>query len=233
MMNSSIKRKREFLSTILYDDQAYTLPDEMIITGYCAYHRLSKDIENAWIAQLKYESIPPKTGKVVFARDEEVDEKKAAQLELDYVEKEYQKIVQAMKAAHAPTHKKRSRKRDKTRVPMLDVDDFTFDMLKDYAYACYFFYGYDGSILYVGQTNDFVGRWRTHTTEKDVSQVARVEMHLFSALADVLFYEAQNIITHQPVWNKRDKVGTLSKFSVEPEMIVQAPTINNKNLSKA
>lgn len=53
MLMQNMQGKREFLSKILYDDWAYTLPDEAINAGYCAYFNLPEEVEQQMNNQSK------------------------------------------------------------------------------------------------------------------------------------------------------------------------------------
>ena len=48
----TIQGKRQFLSRILWDDTAYTLPDEAIIAAYCSYFNLPEEVETKLKTQL-------------------------------------------------------------------------------------------------------------------------------------------------------------------------------------
>jgi hypothetical protein len=96
------------------------------------------------------------------------------------------------------------------------------DKLNDCECVCYFFYGEDDKLLYVGKANDFFVRWNEHKKQKDISKIKRFEFHAFDSLPDALFYEVQMILALSPKWNKRDTKGTKSNFSIAPASIIHA-----------
>lgn len=98
----------------------------------------------------------------------------------------------------------------------------TMNMFQDKeCHVVYFFYGADNVLLYVGRTNNFKSRWKQHMqTDKDMKKIKRVCLHIFETKPETIFYEAQMIVAHQPVWNKAGLLGKMSKHSIEPVDIV-------------
>lgn len=88
--------------------------------------------------------------------------------------------------------------------------------------VCYFFFGEDDKLLYVGKANDFYIRWTEHKKLKDISKIKRLEFHVFHSLPDVVFYEAQMILALRPLWNKKDTKGTMSSITIAPAEIIHA-----------
>jgi hypothetical protein len=209
---STMQQKREFLSRILYDDQAWTLPDERIIAGYAAYHR-EPAWEDRWIEYEDFKSYEDTLTLDSQLGADTVDsmteyERKKAEAKLVVAEREYHRLIAKSKS-----------KRDVQRtIPLkhLDTPASVSLALRDSLYVCYFFYGAEDELLYVGKTNNFFTRWSDHVKTKDIAQVARVELHTFESSPDVLFYETQMILERQPKWNVQGKSGHKSKFSIEP-----------------
>lgn len=214
---STIKQKREFLSRILYDNQAWELPDERIIAAYCAYNRIPQAIEEIWIEcnGVEFEL----TGKIEFTKletqfgMEEVDGMSVrdaikAEAKLEQAEREYLRVMQSAK-------NKTKRTREATE-PKLMITKSVNTAIEQSHYICYFFFGDEDTILYIGKTNNFNTRWSDHVKTKDISRVKRIELHTFDSHPDVMFYETQMILVHQPEWNKRDTEGRKSKLSMEP-----------------
>lgn len=96
------------------------------------------------------------------------------------------------------------------------------DKLNDCECVCYFFFGENDELLYVGKANDFFERWNEHKKQKDISKIKRFEFHEFNSLPDVMFYEAQMILGLSPKWNKKDTKGTMSSLSIAPVSIIHA-----------
>jgi hypothetical protein len=220
---STIHQKRIFLARILYDNQAWELPDENIIAAYAAYHR-APSYEDKWIEydRREYESslsLDEQLGCDVVEKMSERDMLKAY-AELESAEDQYQKLIISSR------YRKESIKPEplKHLVTPPDVQG----ALRDALYVCYFFFDCDGEVLYIGKTNNFFTRWSSHIKDKDIAEISRMEFHIFDSGPDVLFYEAQMILEHQPLWNKRDTVGHKSKLNIEPirvvEMVIEPAT---------
>jgi hypothetical protein len=205
---NTIQGKREFLSKILYDDQAWTLLDEAIIAGYCAYFRVPKSLEDAWI---KYKDVEPPKERIVFLSPEEFDIEDGEEVP-ECVQDEYNGLVQRIVST--------SRAIDK-----LKFEEGQRDKVDSANYLCYVFYDSSNTILYVGKTNSFITRWSDHVKNKDTSRIERIEFHTFDSHPEVLFYETQLIIENQPEWNKRDTGGKKASFNLQPLEVLHAAVL--------
>lgn len=67
-------------------------------------------------------------------------------------------------------------------------------------HVVYHFYSTDNRLLYIGRTNNFITRWRSHHAEgiKDMALVDHIDLHIFETKAETMFYEAQQIARKQP-----------------------------------
>jgi hypothetical protein len=85
----------------------------------------------------------------------------------------------------------------------------------------YFFYAEDGTLLYVGRTDNFARRWSQHLkSDKDMVQISKVCLHLFDTTPETIFYEAQKIAGLQPKWNIAGIDGKVARNTIKPWHVV-------------
>ena len=100
----------------------------------------------------------------------------------------------------------------------MDNDLNLVDKLRDYkCHVVYFFYNSAKELVYIGRTDQFKNRLAQHwDSDKEMKEVAYVELRIFDTKHEVMFYETQKIIELQPKWNKAGLSLSPSKQNLEP-----------------